>query len=312
MAGVLDDIETLYADLRKSERKVADRVLAGPELVLRQSLASLATAAGVSEPTVIRFCRALGCSGFPDFRIRLAQGLAAGAPYIHSEVTSDDDLPVMVDKILNASINALSALQANLDRGAIERATRELIAAKRIDCYGVGASIVAAMDAHQKFMRLGVPASLSIEGHLQTMSAATLRPGDVALCFSYTGQIRDIVRTAKIALEQGAVVIAVTRQNSMLSRLATLTIAVDTPEDTFVYAPMTTRLAHLACIDILATSVAVARGVSAAPLFQRIKSSLDDQHIVEMPMATSHRADTDEIEDGQASSNLGTRRSTSG
>jgi len=278
-------------DFRKSERKVADEVLAAPELVLRQSLASLAESAGVSEPTVIRFCRVIGCSGFSDFKIKLAQSLASGAPYIHREVTTDDNLPTIVDKVLRSSVNALDKLRAGLDKAALERAVGALIAARRIDCYGVGAAGIAALDAHQKFMRLGVATSVLMEGHAQTMSAVTLQPGDVALVFSYTGQIRDIVRTARMARERGATVIAVTRSDSVLSKVASMTIAIDSSEDTFVYAPMAIRIAHMACIDILATGVALGRGDDIPALFQQIKDSLADQHIVEGGSPAAERAD---------------------
>jgi len=80
VAGLLSEIETRAEKFRESERKAAECVLAAPKIVLRQSLAGLATTAGVSEPTAIRFCRGLDCSGFSDFKIRLAQSLASGHP----------------------------------------------------------------------------------------------------------------------------------------------------------------------------------------------------------------------------------------
>ena len=67
--------DTLPA-LRKSERKVADFVLKSPLNVIRMRIVDLAKQAGVSEPTVVRFCRAVGCRGFQDFKMALAQQLA--------------------------------------------------------------------------------------------------------------------------------------------------------------------------------------------------------------------------------------------
>ncbi|MEO0444167.1 MAG: transcriptional regulator, partial [Pseudomonadota bacterium] len=61
------------AQLRKSERKVAEYVLKHLSDVIRLRITDLATAAEVSEPTVIRFCRAIGCNGFQDFKMTLAQ-----------------------------------------------------------------------------------------------------------------------------------------------------------------------------------------------------------------------------------------------
>ncbi|MEI4646282.1 transcriptional regulator, partial [Pseudomonas aeruginosa] len=67
--------------LRKSELKVADHVLNDPASVMPSSMAELAPGVGVSEPTIVRFCRAIGCSGFQDLTLTLAQSLAAGASF---------------------------------------------------------------------------------------------------------------------------------------------------------------------------------------------------------------------------------------
>lgn len=277
---LIHDIEAGLDHLRTAERKVADVILEDPELVIHTPLAVMAERAGVSEPTVIRFCRATGCAGYPEFKLKLAQSLAAGTAFIHREIGANDTLATIVDKVFTSSLGTLSRLKEALDHEALERAIEALAAAGRVDCYGVGLSTIAAMDAHQKFMRLGVASTLCPDGHLQTMAACTLKLGDCALAFSYTGEIKDIVRTARHARAQGAFVIGVTRHGTTLADACSMTLAVETIEDTFIYAPMTTRLAHLVVVDILATSVALRRGGDTAKEFQRIKDALEDQWIV--------------------------------
>ena len=58
---ILPEIESRLEQLRRSERKVAELVLRQPENVMRMRIVDLARAAEVSEPTVVRFCRAFGC-----------------------------------------------------------------------------------------------------------------------------------------------------------------------------------------------------------------------------------------------------------
>ena len=70
---MINKIEALRTDLRKSEKKVADLVLARPNMITGMSLADVAAKAGVSQPTVLRFCRAVGCSGFQDLKIKLPE-----------------------------------------------------------------------------------------------------------------------------------------------------------------------------------------------------------------------------------------------
>ena len=52
--NILEVISRRYPELRKSDRKVADLVSADPGWVLRAKLAETASAAGVSEPTVMQ------------------------------------------------------------------------------------------------------------------------------------------------------------------------------------------------------------------------------------------------------------------
>lgn len=274
---VIARIRAAETELSRSWRALARIVRDRPEEVTRMNLASFAQAAGVSQPTVIRFCRRFGCDGFPDFKISLAQALIVGLPYVHSEIGAADALPEMADKIFGAAVATLRSIRESLDLGAIGRAVDAIASARRIEIFGSGLSGVAAMDANQKFMRLGVPTVLQPDSHLQRMAAVTLGAQDVAIGFSYTGQIRDMVRVATLARQRGATVIAVTRRRTALARAAHILIAVDTPEDTFVYAPMTTRLAQLAVVDLLSTAVAVRAGPDGVAVIQRVKTAVRDE-----------------------------------
>jgi DNA-binding MurR/RpiR family transcriptional regulator len=80
--NMLEKIQFQLEHLSKSERKVAEVILASPAQAIHSSIAALAQEAGVSEPTVNRFCRSLETRGFPDFKLHLAQSLANGTPML--------------------------------------------------------------------------------------------------------------------------------------------------------------------------------------------------------------------------------------
>lgn len=63
----------------KAFQLVGTYLLGSPEAFIREPLQEIARAAGVSEPTVLRFCRQFGFKGLPDFRIALAMSLAREA-----------------------------------------------------------------------------------------------------------------------------------------------------------------------------------------------------------------------------------------
>lgn len=280
--NVLARLEQVVADLHPGERKVASVVTATPSRVMQMSLAELAVAAGVSQPTAIRFCRSIGCGGFPDLKVQLAKAMAVGAPYVHREINAADSLPQIADKVFASSMEALQSQRSRLDMTAVQQAVDVLCAANRIEIAGTGLSGVAALDAHHKFMRLGVATSFLPDTHVQRMSAVTLHPGDVALVFAYTGLVRDIVRIANLARAQGATVISVTRSATALAEASDIVIPVDTQENTFVYAPMVTRLAHLAVIDVLATAVALRAGAEGAAVIRRVKHAVSDEWLIDV------------------------------
>lgn len=82
--NTLDKITNNLESFSKSERKVAEVILASPQTAIHSSIATLAKMADVSEPTVNRFCRRLDTKGFPDFKLHLAQSLANGTPYVNA------------------------------------------------------------------------------------------------------------------------------------------------------------------------------------------------------------------------------------
>ena len=58
-SNLLSELSAALPELNKSETKVARAILEEPETATRSSIAVLAAAAGVSEPSVNRFCKNL-------------------------------------------------------------------------------------------------------------------------------------------------------------------------------------------------------------------------------------------------------------
>ena len=67
----------------RSDRRLAAEILADPDFATRAPIAQLAERSEVSQPTVTRFCRALGCTGLRDFKVLLAQAIATTGRYMN-------------------------------------------------------------------------------------------------------------------------------------------------------------------------------------------------------------------------------------
>ncbi|MGO2241623.1 MAG: MurR/RpiR family transcriptional regulator [Halomonas sp.] len=273
---LLDRLRERLEELNRSERKVANVILEDPTLATSLSIASLAQSASVSEPTVNRFCRNFGAKGYPDFKIKLAQSLAGGTPYVTRAVEPGDSATQYTHKIFGATIAALDEAQREIDITAVERMVDYLTQAKQIHFFGLGASGAVAQDAQHKFFRFNLPVMAYIDVLMQRMVAAACHTGDVVVIISYTGRTRELVDIARLARAAGAVVLGITAPKSPLGQECTATLDVATPEDTDHYMPMTSRVIQLTLIDALATGVTLRRGEDFLPHLKKIKDSLRD------------------------------------
>jgi glucokinase len=265
-AAILGQIRRALPNLSPAERRVADHVLAHPRSALGDPIATIARAADVSQPTVIRFCRSLGCEGLSDFKLRLASGLTGTVPLTHAQVTGDDSVLELGVKVLGNTASAILQLRDHLNRDTLARAIELLSAAERVEFYAVGHYGVVADDAQYKFLRFGVASASYTDARLQLLAARVLRSSDVAVIVSSSGRIDDLLAVADAARACGAAVVAITASQSPLAKKADVALIVDHVEDLATHVPMISRILHLLVIDILAVGVAMRRSAGDLPV----------------------------------------------
>jgi len=257
---LLESIRTQLATLSRSEKKVALAVLENPGLAVAENITALARNAQVSEPTVVRFCRAIGYEGWHEFKLKLAQNLALALPGSDENLVPDDLAADLVGKICSRSINALLDLRNNLQPEAIQRALDILARANKIEFYGQGTSGIIATDAQHKFFRSGVPTVAYSDPHIHSISASLLKPGDAVVAISQRGGSTALLGSVRLARKCGADVIALVPSGTPLAELATVLVPIDLSFNLDPYTPISARLAHLVVIDILAVGLALKRG----------------------------------------------------
>lgn len=155
--NLIPHIRSALASLRPAERKVADMVLSDVDFAMRASITELAQRADVSEPSVTRFCRAIGAHGLRDFKMQLAQSVAGGLPYASTAVARDDDVQTLMDKVGEAAVDGITHARGALDPAVVESAIAALSSARRVFFFGVGSgSGLVAQDAALRFLRLDI------------------------------------------------------------------------------------------------------------------------------------------------------------
>lgn len=277
--NILTLIERIRPTLKRGSLHVAQAVLHDPAAIAQASLADLSARAGVSEPTVLRFCNTVGCDGFTQLKLRLVQSLALGAPLAHSELRDKDSPQTVATKIFDHTITSLDWTRKKLDQDAIAKAVALLLEAKRIEFFGFGASGIVALDAQQKFPLFGVPCIAHQDSHQQLIAASMLNPGDAVIAISNTGSTRSLIEVVRTVKERGASVVVITGSRSPITRYADISIIAETLENTNIYTPTISRLAALVVMDILAISVAIQRGAGHLRDVQDMK-----RHLAEVRM----------------------------
>ena len=260
--------------LRKSERKVADFVVDNAAAVLTMRIIDVASHAQVSEPTVVRFCHALGFDGFQSFKLQLAQHLGASSSYSQFSVDDTDTVADVSHKVFDSTIGPLLTVRDELDPLALERAIAAINQAKRVEFYGFGASGSVASDAQHKFFRLQLSSAAYTDPHIQHMSAISLSPTDVVVAISQSGRTKALIQSVELALDAGATVVGLAPEDTPLSRLSSIPIYVNMEEDLQVFTPVSSRIAHLLVIDVLAMGVARLRKDLLKDYLKRINKSL--------------------------------------
>ena len=284
---IILDIKTRLIDLRRSEQKVAELVLQRPDDVIHMRIVDLAAAANVSEPTVVRFCRAIGCSGYQSFKLALAQSTAQTNPLQAFSLNEQDTARDYTNKVIDSTMTTLTRVRDTLDPDAIEVAVDALSSARRVEFYGFGASGPVAVDAQHKFFRLQIPSAAYSDPHIQAMSAMSLHSGDVVVAISQSGRSRSLLEAMGYVQEAGALIIGLAPAATPVLQNSSIAIPINVqqdPEDS--YTPLPSRIAHLAVIDILAVGVSKIKGPDIDKQLGRLNRGLQKLRTDDWPSGT--------------------------
>jgi RpiR family carbohydrate utilization transcriptional regulator len=276
------DILTRIAErgpaLRLAEQKVAQVVLEDLAGAAAASINELARKAGVSEASVTRFAKAIGCRDVRDLKLRLAQATAVGMRFLQPDgaLAPDDTPATLADRIHADVLGALEVNRKLIDADRVEQAARLLLGARMVYAFGMGGgSSFMADEARHRLARLGQPVASYQDALLQKMVAATLSRDDVVLAFSASGSVPEMLASCDIAREYGATLVAVTALGSPLAARADVLLPVRTLETDFIFKPSASRYAMLLVLDVLATQCALLQPDQSKERLRRLKYVLD-------------------------------------
>lgn len=261
-SDVLIRIRAIVPELTPSEHRVARLALDEPTASAARTVTELASAADTSQATVVRFAQRLGFPGYPALRLALAAaGAAEHANSVDTvpgtDISAQDDLATVVAKVANLDASAVRDTVSQLQLSTLAAVVDAVVAAPRLDVYGVGASAIVGLDLQMKLQRIGRFTQMWSDQHLGLASAALLTRGDVAIGISHSGSTVETVNALQEARSQHATTVALTNfPNSELAQVADLTLTTAVRETTMRSGAIGSRIAALTVVDCLFEAVA--------------------------------------------------------
>ncbi len=245
-------IKTIYSVLRPSEKKVADYILNYIDSYDKISMVSIAKSAGVSQPTIMRFVKAIGFDSFKQFKYELVRSNIKTVDLLYGfSINKDDNIRDLPSKIIATITRMMEDSLKSISIDNYLKAIDLINHTKHISIYAVENSICVANDLMTKMIYLGKSISFHSDYYLQSIDASNLKDQDLAIGISYSGNSKNTVEVLKIAKEAGAKTIAIVNfENTMLTKYGDVVLS--TSSDQFLYGDaIFSRTTQIALVDMI-------------------------------------------------------------
>ncbi|GLO63988.1 transcriptional regulator [Vibrio sp. MACH09] len=269
---IISRITEMYPKLREAEKSVAKVIVDDLTFASSASITELAEQAQVSEASVTRFAKTMGCKNVRDLKLRIVKCLAVGQRFIYEKPDETG-----IQGIYQSAQNVIQKNRDAITPEVLNKACDIVNNSRQIVIVGMGGgSTVLSQELQFRLFRLGYVVSSYNDGLLTRMAASTIDEKDVFIALSLTGYTAEIAESAEIAKQYGAKVIAITQTGSPLSEISDLTLPIITEESDYIYKPSSSRYAMMVTLDILAYRLASTNKPKVRDKLRRLKITLDN------------------------------------
>ena len=258
MPSLIKTIKQQLSTLSAAEKQIGEYIIQNSDMIPNMTTKELSNKTGVSEASIVRFCKSIGMGSFKSFKLALVRDLTIAEMNI-TDVTNlqKNDSPYdLFQKVIQVNKFAIDSCTDSMSKKELDAAVKTIKSAKKIVFFGVGGSSIAAVDAHYKFTRLGYHSITSLDFHYLLTVIPYLEKGDVFIAISTSGMTKDVLELAQFAQKKGATVIAITNlDKSTLHKMADINLCTPNVEQDFRIGSIPSRMTQLTIIDTLYISV---------------------------------------------------------
>ena len=241
-----------YASLTDGEKQIVDYLIHNLEAALSMSVHTLAKNSDVSVATIVRFAQHLGFDGYKSFRLHLAKCSSAADNSVVDFPDAPSSLKAQVTRVLNANTETLQQTLAEMDYGVLERTAAAIRDAGQLLFFGTGTSYVVCNDSMLKYQRSGKFAACACDAYSAALVMANMRPQDLLVVISHSGENSDTLRVLQTAKNAGLKTAAITTfAGSTIAKTADLVLYSKTRESPIHHVSVTSRISQFAVMDAL-------------------------------------------------------------
>lgn len=238
--------------------RLAEYILGNAGEVIRMSITELAEQARASEGSIVGLCQRVGARGFQEMKILLARDVVEPVRFIQEDLHENDSFDTVSDRVFAAHSVSLAETRRLLSKPSLEAAVKVLLAARRIEIYGIGSSAPVAQDLGYRLLQLGYDVRVATDSHIQAVSAAMTGPDVAVVTISHSGSTVETVLATRLARESGARTIGITRLGkSPLQRHCEIVLHTVANEIRYRPEAMSSRVAQLAIVDTIVSCCAL-------------------------------------------------------
>ena len=262
-SDLLGEIKSSFKSFHASEASIANCVLQDPHGVSLLNISQLADVSKTSVASVVRFSKAIGYKGFPEFRRALIGEVSRNGldnqniSALDSGIELEDSIEEVIRKIALADSRAIQTTAERLDVPSFKKVVDAWSSAPAIGIFGLASSGYVAMDLQLKLNRQGKNAIAWRDAHTALTSVSLLSKGDCLVAISHSGTTLDVIGVIEEFKARGVTIVLITNAiRSSATALADIVLHTSARETTFRSGATASRIAQLTVVDCLCVALA--------------------------------------------------------
>jgi RpiR family carbohydrate utilization transcriptional regulator len=273
--SVRTSIQGLYRDLRPTQRRIADYLLALDFDGLDAPIDEYARRIGTSIASISRFCARIGYDSFQKLKIGLSREMQVPDDTVLPIFAADDDPQLSIRKVFAEAIANLQATEAAVSFPTLIAVAERIARSERLYFFGLGGSGGVSALSEMMFSGLGFNAKALSDPYGMLLSAGHVRKSHLVFGLSHSGNTREVLEAVRAAKARGAYTVGITNYpRSPLAELVQAALVTSCHEHRVHFAQSNSMAAQLTLIRALYILVASRISPEALQEVNRIEQAV--------------------------------------